>query len=443
MKLLKRRGDNIGSFKGLLLWWSLGIGLVLVLVYTVMLEYYFRFGVILRTKESLERYAAAYAMDFAQNPDAPLPATPNLQSYRSLDAMPAHLRLQFPAPAYPHGQVQKPDFDLDEQRVPDGEVLICDGQPCKFFMLYAHELGNDQWIYLIQDILVTERVYQAKEMSDNIVLVVALGVLLLMGGMAFWLVKRITRPVQELAIWADALTLERLDNAVPDFRIQELNQVAGRLKGAFDRIGQSLEKEHRFLQHASHELRTPIAVASGNLEILDMLAAARTPEEPERKALLRLNYAVREMQQLIETLLWLNRDTESFPPSSPVDLYKLVCHLVESNRYLLAGKSVKVAISGKNIALNAQETLCSIVLANLIRNAFEYTHEGEVSIHLEDGTVCITNANTTGDTEPDSDYGFGLGLDLVRQICERLDWEYVSHPKGSGRCTSIRFELRH
>ena len=440
MKILKGRGEKIGSFKGLLLWWILGLGLVLVLVYTVMLEYYFRFGVILRTKESLERHAVVYAREFARNPDTSLPVAPNLQSYRSLDAMPHHLRLQFPAAAYPHGQLQKSDYDLDEERVPGGEVLLCDGQPCKFFMLYAHQLGDGQWIYLIQDIVVTERVYQAKEMSEHIVFVVALGVLLLMGGMAFWLVKRITRPVQELARWADALTLERLDNQVPDFRIQELNQVADRLKGAFDRIGQSLEKEHRFLQHASHELRTPIAVASGNLEILDMLAGARTLEEPERKALLRLNYAVREMQQLTETLLWLNRDTESLPPPSPVDLYQLVCHLVESNRYLLAGKSVKVAISGEDTTLKVQETLCSIVLANLIRNAFEYTHEGEVSIHLDRAKVCVTNANTSEDTEPDSDYGFGLGLDLVRQICERLDWDYVSHPRGDGRCTSIRFQ---
>ena len=86
------------------------------------------------------------------------------------------------------------------------------------------------------------------------------------------------------------------------------------------------------------------------------------------------------------------------------------------------------------------------MLANLIRNAFQYTDEGEVLITVSADSLTVFNKNTEAlsDEEPggDSDYGFGLGLLLVEQIAQRLEWLYQYEGYDDGRCSITFFNHR-
>jgi len=76
--------------------------------------------------------------------------------------------------------------------------------------------------------------------------------------------------------------------------------------------------------------------------------------------------------------------------------------------------------------------LCRIVIANLIRNAFQHTAEGKVSIEQKGRVIQIVNQNSKGQESRES-LGFGLGL----QLTEKLIRQYTSSDIEGGRSVSL------
>ena len=431
------------SLRRSLLSWFAGSGVVLVLAYTLLLEHYLELGIELRTKSVLERTAASYAEAVAANPAAPPPAAPGLRSFRHIEDIPAALREQLSPEAFRHREMQHLVV-LDDGGDPVKATLpiSCEGGPCEFLFFFSYRLDDRAWLYLAQNVVVTEAEDLEYDFIETVALIIGLVFALTLLTLALVLSRRIGHPVRRLAHWADNLSLESLDET-PDFRFRELNLVAARLRSAFHRMARGMENEQRFLQHASHELRTPLSVMSGNLELLDKLAERRHRCEAEREALDRLNLAITNMRQLTETLLWLSRRSEKLPAAEPIELHALMHSLVEENRYLLDSKPVEIVVTGNRSRIHVPSTPCRIVLANLIRNAFQYTRFGRVSIDIAHDHITIDNENAADVEEDapreDGEYGFGLGLKLVDELCRRLGWGYESSPRGDGRSTTVRF----
>ena len=64
-----------------------------------------------------------------------------------------------------------------------------------------------------------------------------------------------------------------------------------------------------------------------------------------------------------------------------------------------------------------------IVVSNLIRNAFEHTPKGRVTVRLEANRLIVENNLMTCAGDYVRDQGEGIGLHLVRRICERCNWK--------------------
>ena len=432
------------SLRRSLLSWFVGSGVVMVLVYALLLEHYLELGGALRTKSVLERTATSYAEAFAADPTAPLPTAPGLRSFRHIEDIPVALREQLSPEAFhrhremQHLVVLDDGGDTVKARLP----LSCEAAPCEVLFFFSYRLDDRTWLYLMQALVETEIEDLEYDFIETVALIISLVFALVLLTLALVLSSRIGQPVRRLAHWADHLSLESLDEP-QDFRFRELNLVAARLRSAFRRVVEGMENEQRFLQHASHELRTPLAVMSANLELLDKLAERGHRREAESEALDRLNRAVTNMRQLTETLLWLSRTSEKLPKAEPIELHAFMHSLVEENRYLLDSKPVEIVVTGNRSRIHIPSTPCRIVLANLIRNAFQHTRSGRVSIDIAHDRITIDNENAADVEEEapsdDGDYGFGLGLRLVDELCRRLGWGYESSPRGDGRSTTVRF----
>ncbi len=416
---------------------------MLVLAYTLLLEHYLDLGVALRTKSILERTAEGYAEESAADPTAPLPTGPGLHAFRHIEEIPAALRRQLSPAAFRHREMQQLvaiDDSGDPVRSPP---LSCEWATCELLFFFSYQLDDQTWLYFTQSLTATKVEDLEYSITETVALIIGLVFALVLVGLAFALSSRIGQPVQRLARWADNLSLETLDDAAPDFRFHELNLVAVRLRSAFHRLAKGMENEKLFLQHASHELRTPLSVMSGNLELLDKLAERRHLCKAEREAFDRLDHAITNLRQLTETLLWLSRESEKMPVAEPVELHALIYSLVEENRYILDSKPVEIVVTGDRLRIHVPSVPCRIVLANLIRNAFQYTLTGRVSIDIAYDHVTIHNENAADIEEAaltgDGDYGFGLGLNLVDQLCRRLGWGYENSPRGDGHSTTIWF----
>lgn len=251
------------------------------------------------------------------------------------------------------------------------------------------------------------------------------------------MMRSVASPVERLRDWAKSLSAENLKHSPPDFRYNELNTLAAIVKNSLGSVQKSLEREQVFLRHASHELRTPIAVIRTNTELLKKLGVSN--EEKSKAIVERIERASLTMGHLTDTLLWMSREEQSPLPVQEVDLACLVPELVEELRYLLQGKDVTVGVETSSHVMQLPVTGCRIVLTNLIRNAFQHTQRGRVIIAQVGNSVVIQNTNADSASGETSDLGFGLGLDLTDKLIKRFGWEYEHRKEAAGHVVRVGF----
>ncbi len=159
----------------------------------------------------------------------------------------------------------------------------------------------------------------------------------------------------------------------------------------------------------------------------------------------RIYRAAQEATECVTVLLLLARTPELglFPPVSVGDIARL-----ETERYqpMVADKPVVLRCTGSAVIdVRAPAELCVSAIANLIRNACQYTEQGEVTVVLEPGRISVED---TGPGLPDAvrqtldrdaaaipssgSAGTGLGLSLVKRICEYLGATLIHEQRAGG-----------
>ena len=427
------------------MWWIIGAGTIFALIFAIMSSILLNLGVLLKLKGEAEREISAYMSRLENDPNTPLMADDFYHVYTSIDDIPEPIKLIFKPENFEHEDYDffvDIDYDESEDTPADEFTDLCDGQKCQILFLYAYRMPEGQWLYLLTGIQLTEAEDQERDTVQDAALYFALFIIFLFSLLALLLFRRISQPVQAISQWASELTVKNVKQDLPSFRYQELNVVALKLQEAFARTAESTEKERRFLQYASHELRTPIAVAAGNIELLEKLDGFSDLSGQEKQALERIKYSVTDMRLLTETLLWLNRKDAISPPVEVIDLLELCQNSIDDNSYLLKGKSVSIDLRGLPVCVEEPPVFCTILISNLIRNAFQHTQKGGVEVSLSNSSLRILNWEISDSAlVTDSEQvGFGLGLDLVEQIAERLGWYYHCEIGGSGRECLLRFK---
>jgi signal transduction histidine kinase len=265
----------------------------------------------------------------------------------------------------------------------------------------------------------------------------AIAVLLLFGTLLLLILRSVANPVEALRDWAKSLNPQSLVQDPPTFRYSELNTLAELIRSSLLSVQESLEREQKFLRHASHELRTPIATISSNIELLSKIHP--DPEPNEQRIIDRIDRASATMRHLTETLLWLSREDGTQLRKQETRLDSLLLQCNEELQYLLQNKAVTVHLDTEEATLPLPAIPSKILLDNLIRNAFQHTHEGEVTIYQRGNRVRISNCETDSDTMLNEELGFGLGLDLSRKLAERFQWSYRNERSKNGHDAEIEF----
>lgn len=416
-----------------------GLTLVLVIIYSLMLQEYMRRGMDSASALDLSITARDFSMAYQENPQAPLPTGPRLKSFLGPEKLPAWLKNGFPPHQYRHGQIIV-DHIHSHKKGKNGHK-----RRGGMFFLYPYNLPDGRQLLLLKTYSSTDLFNDASGQPVAFRFLQMLAWPIGIGSVIFvvlavrYMLHRLSRPVEKLGKWAAELSPDKIGQSHPDFGFTEVNDLADRLQDAMEQLQQAAEREHRFLRNASHELRTPIAVLSSNLELLERIRPE--PDESEAVIYTRIRRAIINMNRLTQTLLWLNRDQDETPLPEPVQLDVMVNDLVSENRYLLKGKNVSVEVDAQADESMIGAIACHIALGNLIRNAFQYTAEGTILIRVRSNMVEIRNISygETGSDESNNDYGFGLGLALVEQITERYGWQYENKAIPGGRQATVVF----
>jgi signal transduction histidine kinase len=256
-------------------------------------------------------------------------------------------------------------------------------------------------------------------------------------GLGVLVMRRAVAPVVHLAKAVADIDLEHL--SAEDYkRIEssrfgedEVGVLAETIEKTLERISAFVERERYFTSSASHELRTPITVITGALELLEQSELLAT----DVKALDRVRRATLDMKITIEMFLCLARETDDGLYDKQFLVMPLVSKAIDQQRYLLSHKFVDVNIDElANPKVCGHPQAFAIAVNNLVRNAFEHTLEGQqpITIRINEHELIVTNqVNNTADklhtpTEASS-HGYGLGLGIVQRLCERNGWLFSLH----------------
>lgn len=423
---------------------ALSIGL-LVIIFSFLLYKLFFIGIGTTMHRTMVAMASHYAKQVELNPGYQLPNGGDYSAYIGKANVPDEVRKL---------------FDLDEMKafdfkVNDGNQIIKFSHPEKIYFLLAHPIANTKdKLYLLYNEVAKRRAIPPPKHGPMLNVPISIAIIILMAiSLVYWvahsLIRKVLNPINELAVMAKSL-----DENSPELSFEVMNDkteigvVANALHQTMGRIHQYHQREKQFLQNASHELRTPIAVVLSALDIIDLRVAQGNNNILDQHTNIRR--ANKNMAELTEALLLLSRKSNIQANVEVVNLGQLLVDIVDAHSYLLKGKSVDVELIVDESSLHDLPlALCRIVLSNLIRNAFEHTLSGTVCIQQNELSLVITNTSSglTNDyqkvTERDlyQGQGFGIGLDIVKKIADQQKWQLqFSSSHSNGSQVKISFE---
>jgi signal transduction histidine kinase len=244
----------------------------------------------------------------------------------------------------------------------------------------------------------------------------------------------------------------RLDpSRLPPESDDEVRELADALARYSQRLAEFVDRERNFTRDASHELRSPLTVIDLAAE---MQLADPTLGESARRSARRILRAARDMEELTEAFLLLARENETGLPLEEVCVNEVVAEELERATALAEGRPVEARLcSEQRSYLLAPEKVLSILLGNLLRNAFAYTDAGTVSVTVHGAGVTIEDTGVGIAPEHLAEMyrpfvrgegsrqgGHGVGLSIVRRLSDRFAWPVsIDSVPGRGTRVEVRF----
>lgn len=277
-------------------------------------------------------------------------------------------------------------------------------------------------------------------MADEVfqTLVAISGVALLMTTGIGWAVAgRILAPVRLVRTTAAQLTEQDLTQRIPVRGRDDIAALAETFNGMLDRLERAFAAQREFVDDAGHELRTPITIVRGHLELMGDDPAER--EETVRLVTDELD----RMSRIVEDLLLLAKaERPDFVTPGPVQLAELTADVFVKARTLGDRHWVLAESADQEVSLDEQRITQAMV--QLAQNAVQHTVPGQTvrigSRRTETG-IELYVADTGAGVQPQDSAviferfrrgtarrgsratGAGLGLAIVRAIAE-------GHPGG-------------
>ena len=237
------------------------------------------------------------------------------------------------------------------------------------------------------------------------------------------------KPLYRLLDWIDRYEPGVQGSKVPsDTDIVEFRKLASAIEHAVTRFETQYEERKIFIGNASHELQTPLAVCSNRIEMM-----LEHPDMTEALAeeMIKVHRSLSGLIRLNKTLLLLSKiENGQFPQTADVDMNALAKESIELHQEIYDHKNISAEIDGEDRFVHRiDEQMASVLIGNLVKNAFLYTPSG--------GTINVTmwktgfSISNTGNAPLDKDKVFrrfyqpsgrkegatGLGLALAYSVC--------------------------
>ena len=297
--------------------------------------------------------------------------------------------------------------------------------------------GEDR-IYVQYDVTEIER---SEKLLEIILLVAWIVLLVGMFFIARILSRKLSQPIAQLS--------QELARINPDERGIKLstrfeNDEVGRIAQAFDSYTQKMDdyvqKQIAFAAMASHELRSPLTIVQTSADLI----ASRYDDPDINPHLEKIRRASSNMANMIHALLAVTRDRPINSIDQRVALHPLVEEIVDSMNPEIRAKQIIIEnMLAPDAGFEADKTLTTVVLTNLIKNGVKHGQQSSIRIEMHPPVLSITDTGIGIDEESlrhifdfgyrgENSHGYGVGLYISKLVCDYLGWSLELLPNSRG-----------
>jgi len=253
------------------------------------------------------------------------------------------------------------------------------------------------------------------------------------------MLDKILLPINKLINATQNISVTKFSKDIPlPQNNDEIKELVISFNNMIDRLRNGVERLDRFNNDVSHELKTPLTIIQGEIEIT--LKKTRDPLEYERSMQTILSQA-KQIESIIEQLLLLTKYSkeniqESFELCS---LDSILLDVVSAYDTKLKEKNLNLKVEKfEHITCNANPVLIKSIFSNLIDNAIKYTSNSKnitialyksnkIHFVIEDEGIGISQEQLPKITDRfyrvdasrnKNIKGFGLGLSIVKNSVE-------------------------
>lgn len=318
--------------------------------------------------------------------------------------------------------------------------------------------GNTYYIQITKDF--EDIGSKTGALAEILIMTIVFGTLISFFSGSF-LSKRLLRPIQEITMAAKEITSKSLNKRIStNGADDELKDLADTFNSMIERLEKDFEKQRRFVSDASHELRTPISVIHGHVNLLNRWG--KNDEVQLNRSLATLKSETDNMNKLIENLLLLSRgDNNVFATKKEEILLKPLLKEIVDETLLSHNETSISYICEDSLKINADYNLLKQVLRILIDNSIKYsTTSEEITIEAkQNGSETLVSVMDKGigipseslpyifdrfyrvdESRTKSTGGTGLGLSIAKQIIEAHGGK-ISVQSELGKGTNVTFTI--
>jgi signal transduction histidine kinase len=242
--------------------------------------------------------------------------------------------------------------------------LSTDAGPVRYLAVPLRFDGRTEGVFVAAAFV--ERAREEIESNVRVAAAVMAIVLLVATAVAWFVAGRLLRPVRQLTVAAESISDSDFGPRIPVEGNDEIARLATRFNEMRDRLAGAFAVQRAFVDDAGHELRTPITIVRGHLEVMG--------DDPEdRRATLALvSEELDRMARIVDDLLVLAKaEQPDFVRREPLELADLTAELLAKSRALGERRWRLDASATGDVELDGQRVTQAVL--NLARNAVEHT----------------------------------------------------------------------
>lgn len=244
--------------------------------------------------------------------------------------------------------------------------------------------------------------------------------------------KRVWKPFYKLLRRLEKFSIEK-DREIKfeDTNIDEFRLLNERIDSLLKKSVESYKSQKEFIENASHELQTPLAISINKLELMAENADLPPDQMNELGAVLQ---SLERLTRLNRSLLLLSRiENKQFTEEEEINWNLLVKQMTTEFEEIAAHRGIKIVLTEEaELKYPGNRDLAGILISNLLKNAIFHTPSGTVGIKVSPGRIDFSNP---GENPLEKDRIFrrfkgneksgstGLGLAISKTIADKMDLE--------------------